>query len=252
MTRDFSPNTDRQETNKFSAMAEYWWDPKGRLRALHEINPTRMQYIRRGSDLKGRQVLDVGCGGGLLSEALAASGAHTTGIDMSAKMLVAASQHAVSGGLHIDYQQSSAEQWALDHSGIYDVVTCMELLEHVPDPASLVQACSALARPGADIYFATVNRTWLARLLVIWASENVLGLMVKGTHRYEKFVRPDELIAWGRLAGLTLADLSGMRYIPYLGITTLCKDVRMNYLVQFKKDSPCGDGRKELEKDKSR
>ena len=235
MTQNALSNTDRREIDKFNAMAERWWDRDGELKALHDINPTRLDYITRRSTLAGKQVLDVGCGGGLLSEALAAAGARVTGIDMSARALVTAADHAAAGGLCIDYQQSSAEQWVLDHAGTYDVVTCMELVEHVPDPVSLVKACSRLVKTGGDIFFATVNRTWLARLLVIWAAEYLLGLVGRGTHRYEKFVRPDELIAWGRLAGLMPVDLSGLRYVPYFGKTSLCRDIRLNYLVHFKK-----------------
>ena len=138
-------------------------------------------------------------------------------------------------GLEIDYQQRSAEQWAACHEGRYDVVTCMELLEHVPDPGSLVSACGRLVKPGGDLFFATVNRTLLSRMLVIWAAENVFGIVRKGTHRHNKFIRPDELEQWGRQAGLELADLSGVRYIPYIGIVGLCKDVAMNYLMHFKK-----------------
>lgn len=235
MTKDVSSNIDRREINKFSALADHWWDRRGGLKALHDINPIRLRYISQRSGLAGKQVLDVGCGGGLLSEGMAAADAHVTGIDMSAEALAAAENHALAGALSIDYRQSTAEQWAVDHAGTYDVVTCMELVEHVPEPASLVNACSRLAKPGGDIYFATVNRTWLARLMVIWAAEHLFRLVAKGTHRYEKFVRPDELMAWGRHAGMTLVDLSGLRYIPYLGKTALCLDVRMNYLVHFKK-----------------
>ncbi len=235
MTQAPSPNTDPREIARFGAIADLWWHPRGELKALHDINPVRLKYVRdRSGGLSGRKVLDIGCGGGLLSEAMARFGARVTGIDMATEAVSVARRHAEGSGVHIDYQQASAESWRETHRQTYDVVTCMELIEHVPDPASLVKACAELARPGGDIFFATVNRTPLSYLLVILAAEHVLGLVRKGTHHYARFVRPQELTQWGTAPGLRRADLSGLRYIPFLGIARLSRDVRMNYMMHFK------------------
>lgn len=228
-------NIDAEEIAKFTAQANLWWDLTGEFKALHEINPVRLAYIQDRSDLDCKQVLDVGCGGGLLAEAMAAQNARVTGIDMVAATLAVADAHAVENGLAIDYQHATAEEWAIQHGAQYDVVTCMELVEHVPDPARLMQACGQLVRPGGDIFFATVNRTWLARLLVIWVSEYLLGIVRKGTHTYDRFVRPQELIQCGAQAGLAIQGVSGLRYLPFFGYAALCKGTAMNYLVHFKK-----------------
>lgn len=229
-------NMDAQEVARFAAQSESWWDRKGSYKALHEINPVRVAYIKDRCVPAGKRVLDIGCGGGLLSEAMALAEAHVTGIDMAAASLAVARRHAEQGGLTIDYQQGTGEAWASMHPDVYDVVVCMELVEHVPDPGSLVQACSRLAAPGGDLFFATVNRTWLSRLLVIWLSEYVLGIVPKKTHTYDKFVRPEELVRWGRKAGLALQDVSGVSYLPYIGYAALSKHKMMNYLVHFKKE----------------
>jgi 2-polyprenyl-6-hydroxyphenyl methylase/3-demethylubiquinone-9 3-methyltransferase len=228
-----SENYDNQEIARFASQAHGWWDLKGQFKALHQINPVRLAYVRDRAGLKGRRVLDVGCGGGLLSEAMASAGARVTGIDMVAPALSVARRHAFENGLTVDYQQSTAEAWARDRKEIYDVITCMELVEHVPDPAGLIQALARMVRPRGDLFFATVNRTWLARLLVIWFSENVLGIVPKGTHTYSKFVRPRELTRWSKQAGLALRDLSGLRYFPLNGHASLCKGTVMNYLMHF-------------------
>ena len=228
-------NIDNKEVARFAAQADKWWDLTGEYKALHEINPVRLAYVKARAGLSGHRVLDVGCGGGLLSEAMAAAGADVTGIDMAAPSLEVARRHAGENGFVIDYRQSAAEQWAERHPGGYDVVTCMELVEHVPDPAVLIDACARLVRPGGDLFFATVNRTVLSRLLVIWLSEFVLGIVPKHTHTYEKFVRPDELIQWAEQAGMTLGHLAGVRYIPFVGYAALCKSTVMNYLVHFKR-----------------
>lgn len=228
-------NVDPQELAKFAAMADLWWQPAGQFKALHDINPVRLAYVAGRAGCVGRRVLDVGCGGGLLAEAMARKGAAVTGIDMAAAALVVARRHAADAGVRVDYQEGSAEQWALAHPAAFDAVTCMELVEHVPDPASLVDACARLVRPGGDIFFATVNRTPLAGLLVILAAEYLLRIVPKGTHTYAKFVRPRELIGWGAKAGLTLAGLSGLRYVPFAGHARLCRSVGMNYMVHFKK-----------------
>jgi len=226
-------NIDPQEVAKFQAMADLWWQRRGEFKALHDINPVRLNYVAERAGLADREVLDVGCGGGLLAEAMARDGARVTGIDMVPEALAVARGHARETGVTVDYQTAAAESWAQDHAAAYDVVTCMELVEHVPDPDSLVRACAALVRPGGSVIFATVNRTPLARLLVIWAAEYLMGIVRKGTHRYDKFVRPEELAHWGRRAGLTVADLTGLRYIPVIGLARRCKSVQMNYMMHF-------------------
>lgn len=232
-------NIDSGEIARFTAMADIWWDRRGEFKALHDINPVRLAYVKDRVSLGGRQVLDVGCGGGLLSEGLAACGARVTGIDMVGASLAVARRHMQQSGLDIDYRQAMAEALAVERPGRYDVVVCMELLEHVPRPASIVNACAGLVRPGGAVFFATVNRTWLSWLLVIVAAEQLMGIVRKGTHTYAKLVRPQELARWGRAAGLSLENLSGLRYIPFGGHAALCRCTHMNYLMHFRKD---GDG----------
>jgi 2-polyprenyl-6-hydroxyphenyl methylase/3-demethylubiquinone-9 3-methyltransferase len=229
-------NIDAGEIARFSAMAEVWWDRNGEFRALHDINPIRLAYVRDRTELAAKQVLDVGCGGGLLSEALASCGARVTGIDMADASLAVARRHMKDSGLVIDYRQTMAEALADESPGRYDVVVCMELLEHVPRPASIIDACARLVRPGGDLFFATVNRTWLSWLLVIVAAERVMGIVRKGTHEYKKLVKPEELKQWGMQAGLSLKHLSGLRYIPFGGHASLCRSTRMNYLMHFRKE----------------
>ncbi len=233
-----SDNIDSGEIARFSAMADIWWDRGGEFKALHDINPVRLAYVRdRCAGLEGKKVLDVGCGGGLLAEALAASGGQVTGIDMAEASLVVARAHMQPSSLAIDYRRTTAEAHAEEKPGRYDVVVCMELLEHVPRPASIIDACARLARPGGDLFFATVNRTLLSWLLVIVAAERVLGIVRKGTHDYRKLVKPEELIQWGTTAGLALENLSGLRYIPLGGYAALCRSTRMNYLMHFRKET---------------
>lgn len=229
-------NLDAGEIARFSAMADIWWDRNGEFRALHDINPIRLAYVRDRTELAAKQVLDVGCGGGLLSEALASCGANVTGIDMANASLTVARTHMKDSGLVIDYRQTMAEALAEESPGRYDVVVCMELLEHVPRPASILEACARLVRPGGDLFFATVNRTWLSWLLVIVVAERVMGIVRKGTHEYRKLVKPEELIQWGADAGLSLEHLSGLRYIPFGGHAALCRSTGMNYLMHFRKD----------------
>ena len=230
-----SDNIDNAEISRFSAMAGTWWDREGEFKALHDINPVRLAYVRDRSELAGKVVLDVGCGGGLLSEALAASGAQVTGIDMADASLAIAHAHMLKSGLTVDYQRSTAENLARQTPEHFDTVTCMELLEHVPRPASILNACARLVKPGGDLFFATVNRTWLSRLLVIGMSEYVLGIVKKGTHEYRKLVKPDELKQWGMAAGLDFINLSGLRYLPFIGYAALCTDTSMNYMMHFKR-----------------
>jgi len=232
-------NIDKNEIARYAATAGHWWDRKGELKALHDINPLRLQYVLDRADIKGKPVLDVGCGGGLVSEALASAGAQVTGIDMAVPALNVAREHAKEGGFEVEYIESTAEDFAQTHREQFAVVTCMELVEHVPDPASIIAACADLVAPGGHVFFSTVNRTWLARLLVIWVAEYVLGVVSKGTHTYARFVRPDEMENWGQAAGLQLADVTGMRYIPFGGYAALCNSTTMNYLMHFvKSDNP--------------
>jgi len=232
-----SDNIDSGEIARFSAMAEIWWDRNGEFKALHDINPVRLAYVHdRCAGLDGKMVLDVGCGGGLLAEALAARGGRVTGIDMAEASLAVARAHLQPSGLAIDYRRTTAEAHAEEKPGRYDVVVCMELLEHVPRPASIIDACARLVRPGGDLFFATVNRTWLSWLLVIVAAEYVMGIVRKGTHEYGKLVRPEELRRWGAESGLKVEDLSGLRYIPFGGRAALCRSTSMNYLMHFRKD----------------
>jgi 2-polyprenyl-6-hydroxyphenyl methylase/3-demethylubiquinone-9 3-methyltransferase len=229
-------NIDNKEIARYAATAAHWWDRNGELKALHDINPVRMGYILSNAAIKGKPVLDVGCGGGIVSEALAASGAQVTGIDMAVPALKVARGHAQENGLEIDYREDTAENFARTHTGHFAAVTCMELVEHVPDPASIIAACADLVQPGGRLFFSTVNRTWIARLLVIWAAENMLGIVSKGTHTYARFVRPEEMKLWGQAAGLRCEDVSGLRYLPFGGYTALCKSTAMNYLMHFVKN----------------
>ncbi len=229
-------NIDSGEIARFSAMAEVWWDRNGEFKALHDINPVRLAYVRDRAELSGSRVVDVGCGGGLLSEALAACGARVTGIDMAEASLAVARAHMQTSGLDVDYRRTTAEAHAEENPGHYDVAVCMELLEHVPRPASIIAACARLVRPGGSVFFATVNRTWLSWLLVIVAAEYVMGIVRKGTHEYGKLVKPEEITQWGSDAGLTIENLSGLRYIPFGGHASLCRSTRMNYLMHFRKE----------------
>ena len=228
-------NIHPRELVKFNALSSQWWDPKGELGALHDINPYRLGYICHRSELKGKQVLDIGCGGGILSEAMAKKGALVTGIDMAGASLTAAREHRIISGLEIDYRLSTAESHIRQTAEPYDVVTCMELLEHVPDPVSLVKACAALARPGGDIFFSTLNRTVISYVLAILVAEYLLGIVRKKTHDWRHFIRPSDLVRWGQQAGLKLADLSGMVYIPLIRYCRIGGRPEVNYLAHFKK-----------------
>ncbi|MBS0013008.1 MAG: bifunctional 2-polyprenyl-6-hydroxyphenol methylase/3-demethylubiquinol 3-O-methyltransferase UbiG [Desulfobacterales bacterium] len=228
-------NTDPRELARFSGQAARWWDPKGPLQALHDINPLRVGYIREKSGISGQSILDAGCGGGILSEALAAAGAAVTGIDFSEAVLAAAREHGRASGIDVDYRQAGAESFAREFPESFDVVACMELLEHVPNPASIVSACAGLVKPGGHVFFSTISRTLAARLLVIFAAERILGIAEKGTHEYNRLIRPEELTKWGRDAGLTPADCSGFMYMPILRKSWLTPSLRMNYIMHFTK-----------------
>jgi len=220
-------NADPAELEKFSRLAARWWDPQGEFRPLHEINPLRLEWIASHAPLSGRDVLDVGCGGGILAEGMARRGARVTGIDLSEKALHVAQLHLHESKLQIRYEMSSVE----DYAGAFDVVTCMELLEHVPDPASMVAACARLARPGGHVFFSTINRNPKSYLFAVIGAEYVLGLLPKGTHDYQRFVKPSELAAWCRASGLATEELIGMTYNPISRRYRLGRDCDVNYLL---------------------
>ena len=226
-------NVDQDEVAKFSALASRWWDPEGEFRPLHRLNPIRTEYVASHAGLAGTSVLDVGCGGGLLSESLAARGAAVTGIDASADTLAAARAHLEESGLDVDYRTTTAEALAESHPGRFDLVTCMELIEHVPDAAGLVAACARLVRPGGTVVFSTINRNPKSYALAIVAAEYVLGMLPRGTHDYARFVRPSELAAWGRRAGLRLVDVTGVAWSPLTDRFRLRRDPTVNYLAAF-------------------
>ena len=232
---DATVNADPAEIARFQAAASRWWDPEGEMRPLHDLNPVRLRYVERTAPLAGRTVVDVGCGGGLLAEAMSRQGASVVGLDLAADLLNVARLHALDGGVSVDYRLSSAEQHAVENAGRYDVVTCMEMLEHVPDPAAVVAALAALARPGGEVFISTLNRTPIAYLKAILGAEYLLRLLPTGTHTYEKFIRPSELAAWARASGLTLVDVTGLDYDPFARSAKLVPDARVNYLMHFRK-----------------
>jgi 2-polyprenyl-6-hydroxyphenyl methylase / 3-demethylubiquinone-9 3-methyltransferase len=224
-------NFDAAELAKFSALAHRWWDPTSEFRPLHEINPLRLAHIeRRAGGLAGRAVLDVGCGGGILAEAMAARGAEVTGIDLADKPLKVAMLHGHESGSRVTYRLVSAEALAQESPGAFDVVTCMEMLEHVPEPASTVAACARLVRPGGHVFFSTINRNPKSFLFAILGAEYVLRLLPRGTHEYARFVRPSELAGYCRSAGLAVEDLTGMTYNPLTRVYALGPDVDVNYI----------------------
>ena len=224
-------NADPAELAKFSALAHRWWDPESEFRPLHQINPLRLAWIEGIAPLAGRSVLDVGCGGGILAEAMAGRGARVKGIDLSEKALRVARFHLLESRLPVDYELCPAETLAGREPGRFDLVTCMEMLEHVPDPASTVSACAVLARPGAQLFFSTINRNPKAYVLAVIGAEYVLKLLPKGTHDYAKFVRPSELARYCRNAGLEVRDIIGMTYNPFTKVYSLGRDAGVNYLV---------------------
>ncbi|MDM7321827.1 MAG: bifunctional 2-polyprenyl-6-hydroxyphenol methylase/3-demethylubiquinol 3-O-methyltransferase UbiG [Gammaproteobacteria bacterium] len=230
-------NQDAAEIAQFDALAGQWWDPNGPLWTLHAINPLRMDFIRTHTPLTGLRVLDVGCGGGLLTEALAREGAKVTGIDLAAASLATARMHAQSQGLAIQYRLMPVEELAAAEPEGFDVVTCMEMLEHVPDPAAIVQACAALVKPGGWLILSTLNRTPKAFALAIVGAEYLLGMIPRGTHSFRKFIRPAELARWLRAAGMGLADQQGLHYNPLARQFLLGPGVDVNYLVAARKPS---------------
>ena len=226
-------NVDTEEIEKFEALAHRWWDPEGDFKPLHDINPTRLAYVVEKANIDGGPILDVGCGGGILSEAMAASGAAVTGVDAAEGPLTVARLHGKESGIKIDYQQGTAEEMASVHPERFDIVTCMELLEHVPDPTSVVSACARLARPGGDVFFSTINRNLKSFMLAIVGAEYLLGLLARGTHRYEKFIRPSELDRWAGQTGLQIRNLTGIHYNPLTRNFTLGDNVDVNYLAHY-------------------
>jgi 2-polyprenyl-6-hydroxyphenyl methylase / 3-demethylubiquinone-9 3-methyltransferase len=226
-------NVDHEEIAKFEKLAARWWDPNSEFKALHDINPLRLDYIDRLASLPGRRVLDVGCGGGLLAEAMARRGAAVTGIDMGRSPLNVARLHRLESNLVIDYRRATPEQLADEQPGGFDVVTCMEMLEHVPDPVAVIAACARLIGGDGRVILSTINRNPRAYLFAVLGAEYLLNLLPKGTHEYGKFIRPSEMEAWARLSGLHLTDLTGMSYNPLTREYRLGRDVSVNYLACF-------------------
>ena len=229
------PNVDAGEIAKFDALASRWWDPEGEFRPLHEINPLRLGYIRQRADLKGAQVIDIGCGGGILAESMYAAGARVTGIDMAEKPLRVATLHQAESGAEIEYRQATAEEMAQEKPGAFDVVTCLEMLEHVPEPLQVIRSCRDLVKPGGDVFFSTINRNPKAFMLAIVGAEYVLRMLPAGTHEYAKFIRPSELEAWAREAGLALQGSIGLHYNPFTRDYSLGDNVDVNYLMHFRR-----------------
>ncbi|MGH8746126.1 MAG: bifunctional 2-polyprenyl-6-hydroxyphenol methylase/3-demethylubiquinol 3-O-methyltransferase UbiG [Burkholderiales bacterium] len=234
--RSASPNADPAELEKFSELAHRWWDPESEFRPLHEINPLRLEWIDRHARLRGKTVLDIGCGGGILAEAMARRDAQVSGIDLAPKALKVAQLHLVESGLSVHYELSSAEEYAQAHAHTFDAVTCMEMLEHVPDPASTVAACARMITPGGQAFFSTINRNPKSYLFAVVGAEYVLKLLPKGTHDYARFIKPHELAQWCRDAGLGLQEIVGMTYNPFTRRYALGDDCSVNYLLRCVRD----------------
>lgn len=230
-------NADPAEVTRFNALASRWWDPAGEMRPLHQMNPVRVGFIRERTSLTGARCLDVGCGGGLLSEALAREGATVVGIDLAEDSLAVARLHRIESGIEtLSYRQVTVEEIAAAEPGGYDVVTCLEMIEHVPDPASVVRACATLVRPGGDVFFSTLNRTPKAWVIAVLGAEYVAGILPRGTHDFSRFIRPSELDGWARTAGLSLHEIAGL--LPATGGRfRLGRDVQVNYIAHFRRES---------------
>lgn len=228
-------NVDAAEIAKFEQLASRWWDRNSEFKPLHDINPLRMGFIDSKVDLAGKSVLDIGCGGGILSEALARRGAQVTGIDLGAAPLAVARLHLLESGLDIHYEQIAAEAWAQDHPAAYDAIACLEMLEHVPDPAAIIQACFTLLKPGGDLFVSTINRKAKAWLFAVVGAEYLLRLLPRGTHDYAKFIRPSELAQWARGSGFEQGELTGMHYNPVTHSYRLGAGVDVNYIMHLRK-----------------
>ena len=234
-----SANVDHAEVNKFAALAARWWDRNSEFKPLHDINPLRLNYIKEqcGGTLEGKRILDIGCGGGILSESLALEGATVVGIDLAEAGLEVAKLHLLESGLDIDYQFISAEELAQSEIESFDVITCLEMLEHVPDPSLIIEACSKLVKPNGRVFFSTINRNPKSYFFAIVGAEYVLNLLPKGTHNYEKFIRPSEIDGWARLYDLSISSMIGMTYNPITKKYKLDDDVSVNYIIHYKKKS---------------
>jgi 2-polyprenyl-6-hydroxyphenyl methylase/3-demethylubiquinone-9 3-methyltransferase len=224
-------NADQTEIEKFSALAHRWWDPTSEFKPLHAINPLRLDWIQKHAEILGKKVLDVGCGGGILTESMAKAGAQAKGIDLSEKALKVADLHSLESGVAVQYEYISAENLAAKEAGQYDVVTCMEMLEHVPDPLSIIKACTQLVKPGGKVFFSTLNRNPKSYLLAIIGAEYILQILPKGTHDYKKFIKPSELGEFLREAGLEMNEIIGLSYNPITQVYSLGRDTDVNYLV---------------------
>ncbi|TNC82447.1 MAG: bifunctional 3-demethylubiquinol 3-O-methyltransferase/2-polyprenyl-6-hydroxyphenol methylase [Oleiphilus sp.] len=228
-------NVDAQEIAKFEALASRWWDKESEFKPLHDINPLRLNYIDEHAPLPGKRVLDVGCGGGILSEGMALRGAYVKGIDMGEAPLAVARLHGLESQVKVDYQQCTVEALAEQEAGTYDTVTCLEMLEHVPNPQSVISACAKLLKPGGNLFLSTINRNPKSYLFAIVGAEHILKLLPKGTHEFQKFIRPSELSSFVRAAGLDFVDLCGMTYNPFLKQYKLGNNVDVNYLIYASK-----------------
>jgi 2-polyprenyl-6-hydroxyphenyl methylase/3-demethylubiquinone-9 3-methyltransferase len=226
-------NVHAHEVRKFGAQAQHWWDPHGEFKTLHAVNPLRLQFIRAHAAIEDRRIVDVGCGGGILSEGLARAGGDVLGIDLSEELLDVADLHGLESGVEVKYREIAAETLAEEQPAAFDVVTCMEMLEHVPDPESVVRACARLVKPGGRVFFSTLNRHPKAWLLAIVAAEYLLRMIPRGTHDFKTFIRPSELCHWAREAGLELLGIEGVSYNPLTRQFHLSRDVEVNYLVAF-------------------
>jgi 2-polyprenyl-6-hydroxyphenyl methylase/3-demethylubiquinone-9 3-methyltransferase len=230
--REAAHNVDHAEISKFEDLAARWWDPNSEFKPLHDINPLRLDYVDRTAGLSGQDVLDVGCGGGILSESMALRGARVTGIDMGEMPLKVAELHTLESGVEVEYRRVPVETLAAERPESFDIITCMEMLEHVPDPSSVVHACARLIKPGGHVFFSTINRNPKSYLMAILGAEYLLNLLPKGTHDYARFIRPSELDRWVRGAGMRIAHMTGMAYNPLLGSYRLAEgDVDVNYMV---------------------
>ncbi len=239
MTSSAHQNVDPAELAKFDSLAARWWDKDGDFRPLHQINPLRLDWIRQHVDLSGRSIVDIGCGGGILAESMAEAGANVTGIDMAEGPLSVARLHQIESGIEVDYRQSTAEALAAAEAGTYDVVTCLEMLEHVPDPSAVIRSCAELLKPGGHVFFSTINRNPKSFVFAIVGAEYILNLLPKGTHEYDKFIRPSELEQWAREAGLQLRNSIGLHYNPLTREYSLGPNVDVNYLMYFRR--PVGE-----------